>query len=946
MTKKIIGNLDVTNNITVKGNNIARSINDIQADVDGNVDINMFTKFEVDSIIGALPLTRLGTLDYLPLSVSGSYEGATNNHNYKIYPSVMESNGALVFLRPGTDGGTKGYYYSYWSNARESTNVNIVNTTWKYNPSILGSAAANEFIRSDQNVLFAKLTDGVNDPYMLILTNGTMNQAHHTGVKIPTSSLRGTPLYAFMGNTKIYIVCLSNMGGNSLYNGALEFYLYSINTTDVNAGVTTSFVDLTATNWSTTTIFDPFWTGATQTFTSTGIQVAPTTIEYVNNGVPNDNPAFIYCDSSIDRLHSPFLNGEMQGSISAAEDPLNDGKIRISMFGDARFSSTTISAISYDWAFSVDCNVNTKTAKTDQGATSTLDGAFPIAVHETSTAITATSMTGLSRSKVTGLTPLISLESLTQIVLKDGMCFSVGSSSIQHTYYRISRSSIQNYTNKYNDEIIRNRNTATPLINLNVKVINPTYGSAVGQNILAPQPLTRTKMLVDCAGTNNGTYFGKSKVASTFGADGYVYKSLTAGTISGFAPTTNRDYVGSDDKFICPISYVPTLASGNPVQVLGTSFVEDYKLSGFSTMNTTNYSTTGTITIENSLLVSIKNAAITLALGSTVGATIVRSKIVLYQVPSAIFQSIAFIYACSNTTVYSIPVTVDLTTTGSAITAATNIKLIDTFNGGYFTTVQNILSISNINWNTQPGLTIYDADDFVYISIGVPLGISDSSFTFFNMMTICGNINTRQVMTASVTNDYVKMVRSTTLSDQGSGKQFGVVPGVGFGLYDFNTNTDVQTKLIFTPTGTNLNHYLGNTPYVVAPKVVLSQQVAQNWNVYFTQEVPLMMSGNYFKMAPTVIDLTSVVADPSNKTFYISVIMKLGVPRYVISLSFTEDSNTQLAFGNITTNATGIASISTTKVSRLGTYRPATTNYQHAIPVSTGLPTGSGTRWQ
>lgn len=67
---------------------------------------------------------------------------------------------------------------------------------------------------------------------------------------------------------------------------------------------------------------------------------------------------------------------------------------------------------------------------------------------------------------------------------------------------------------------------------------------------------------------------------------------------------------------------------------------------------------------------------------------------------------------------------------------------------------------------------------------------------------------------------------------------------------------------------------------------------------------------------------------------------------YVISTETIDESLTSTYIGKIVTGTSGITSIDTEKVTRFLTYRPSTTKRGSAIPASTGVPSGSGTRWK
>jgi hypothetical protein len=163
-------------------------------------------------------------------------------------------------------------------------------------------------------------------------------------------------------------------------------------------------------------------------------------------------------------------------------------------------------------------------------------------------------------------------------------------------------------------------------------------------------------------------------------------------------------------------------------------------------------------------------------------------------------------------------------------------------------------------------------------------------------------------------------------------------PGVGFGYCPQNpTNSDNYTKITFIPTCTTMAQYAAWSA-IGAQRVLVSQDVAQGWNVYFTDNQPLIMNGKFFTMPITSINLTSIKANPASTTFYVYIVITAGVPAYVIQTTDQAESATVMFVGTIITGATSITATNMAKVTRIANYRATPTRGGSSIAVSVGTP--------
>jgi hypothetical protein len=111
--------------------------------------------------------------------------------------------------------------------------------------------------------------------------------------------------------------------------------------------------------------------------------------------------------------------------------------------------------------------------------------------------------------------------------------------------------------------------------------------------------------------------------------------------------------------------------------------------------------------------------------------------------------------------------------------------------------------------------------------------------------------------------------------------------------------------------------------------------------ITFTAGNPLLMAGQSFTLGAQTVSY----AAGTTTLFYVQ--LQNGVPTYVASQAEIPESNTNMYFGQLTSDATGnITSITLLPVSRLDTFRPSTTAKGSSIPVSGGTPdAASGLLW-
>jgi hypothetical protein len=110
------------------------------------------------------------------------------------------------------------------------------------------------------------------------------------------------------------------------------------------------------------------------------------------------------------------------------------------------------------------------------------------------------------------------------------------------------------------------------------------------------------------------------------------------------------------------------------------------------------------------------------------------------------------------------------------------------------------------------------------------------------------------------------------------------------------------------------------------------------WIISFTAEIPSMMAG-FDLPAPIInINLSSIDPSPANKLFFAYLKFDGSVLKYMISKTALAETSGRMFIGKIATGASGISTISFSRVTRLDTYRVSVVPVGSAIPVTPSSP--------
>lgn len=924
MSKKIIGDMAVSVNTTSFSKNTIRDINGVNADNTGKIDLPHYSKAEVDKIIRSLPISRVGSMDYLPLSINGSFEGATTDFVSKhILPCILEDDGTFVYLRPGTNGSTQGYYYGYVPNARTSDSLTPVLTNETYVPSFFTAnhKLINMVGTKASELLFMYTQNNTTDTYTIALTNGSLNQTQHQYCEF-NRSLLGImiPQYAHIVGDRIYIWGITS----TVQAGEFSVQLYTVLTSDIRAGSTASLTLISGITGN--TIYG-------DASNNNRIMIAP-----MNVSASTTNKPFIQLDSTTQANMYPQNS---DGLIQAAANSTNTS-IRVAIFHALSAQTALVGVNQSTWGLSFTYNISTKQYVLDK------PNAGPITVLANPD-IVVTNPYYVPMNRINGFPETAQGNVPTMYHTSDGTVFSTVARYITAPDHKIVRANISGFTNAYDALNLTTRSLSGQLI----KYVSPVYGSAVGENLLGATMLSPSRILLNCSGTDaDGDYFGfDQKVVADIGTSRtYTYNSVANGnTITGFAPQVNRQAI--DNPNYAYNGLVSLVNTDGTVSVFGTSFFEGIgkpEQNGLLDVNTMQFSEDIVKLQSSNLLTSLKN---TILSSVTYSGTIQSSTIILYYVPDSSYcKSIAVtsFKTDSNNTAYCVVSEVNTTLAVDVIgtVVQTTITAMSPTSNRISTVMNNNIDVLYGYLYRQAGLVVAKYSGFNYI--GIPAIVNFYTVTNANFRSFLGKVDSSSgLITGNLT-----MIASNYVSGPGGDNyEVGVIPNVGFGVYRYNANiTDYSTKLIFKNFGTTsaqmdaMLSNVGGTP--VETIVIASQDVAQGFIVYFTQPVPALLYGKYYELPVQSIDLTTIVANPANRTFYMYIeVDGNGDAKYTISTTLLSEELNRVYIGSIVTGATHITTIDSEKVTRFLTYRTSITKRGSAIPASSGNPSSTGTRW-
>jgi hypothetical protein len=882
--------------------------------------IGTFTIAESDALLnkiipqGILPISRFGSLDYLPVGVSGSFEGATTVkdtgtgaiNQREQYSFQLEDNGTLVFLRNGTNGSVLGAYYGYIAKAASTfVGAKIVVTGTRYRPPFLAIGQEVAYIYQGGTGVVAGRIMESNDTLgqaFIALTNGSLDAAGHTGVFLAaTEEAKLNVSECVIGKDYVYLLATPSPE-SAAFSNPVAYTLYRVKLADFGLGKTV--VPEAVTIGQSTGFLDAVFND-------------PAMIRFADVSDTNapGTPALVYHNNGT----AYFQGGRiMTGSgRMMTQSAFNADKtiMRTLCYWDGRYSAPGKGLQSMKFLLSFTFNILTGEAALDPACRQPLE--FTLAGDGT----IAMSTGGIRDT--TGILEGASLfdYSYRTYFTESGLFFTGTVSYSAANLDTLHRAQLSSFTSVFDA-------LQVPLVSRSSSLrisIPVSYGSECGDSFDSLRLLGDNQAMVYCRRSTGGQSLVKIRYAPSGApaAPNSTYKSVKFGTLSGYKPRTERvayPNLAEHDLFRGCINEV----DDNGTTCLGSVLSESFRQSRPININA-DFTTVGTVDCTLAQLQALKATII-----ATYGLQTVKTSSIELVIPQK-----------AGTIPYAVTMVVE-----------------EDYNRRFFITKVNLSS------RTGTIASMTDGGLILNYSIGINVGssvsystdnIRSSSIHMYEVpegFMVAGETLNLHALTSGSNYMAYRFFVNRDGSTQGAGggtagtsqvgTRYGAMPLLGLGnVYA----TDYYTKLIWRKVAKTKAEFL---TWVSAAEntsvVIVSQDVAEGWIVYFTDTVPVIISGRSFTLSNTSFDLSVLFpGNYTNKTFYVYVSVQVGVAQYRLSLTKLNESESVMWIGTIKTSASAITEIDIDKVTRLDTYRLSNVSRGSAIPVSSGLPSAAAT---
>lgn len=938
MTKKVGGKTKSQLAAAVRqaaDDHAARTGSAVHADTYSNVNIHSKESFEaVEKTLipkGNLPISRYGSQNYLPPGIQGSFEGGTTGLKFVATAVILEGDGTVVYLRNGTDGASQGVYYAFAEDASQRV-TSPIRTGRRYHPSWFPAGTkALGVIASSSSCIVGQLqnADGAPGDFFVAMTNGTYDDTKHTGGIIPAAHATEMVLNAaseifVAGDTVYHMSC-------SVTQGALVTQPYDILVWTMPK---TALANANGGNLTFTQVTDITTEGFSGvTYPAMDRMRFAAMIQSVD---ASDNPIVRRIGT---RWSSNIVFYYYTNTMVSAMDEAT-GVIRTKIYHQSRIVTTRDAPYS-PTGFSFTYNPVTKVAKLDPffvGRENTITDDVPIPTYSG---------------------PLFELFDWDKLAStgpykKDYAFDEAGNvwcmliSNLVDTL-TVQAGTVTNWTTKFAALEI-GKATITQKGALSIR---PSFGTAIGSSIYASQFVAADKLYLHADGVTKAGAYRRGIVSTTLVGDGsYVYDSVYRGTIRGYEPSPVRDFfadIGLDDaNYYTTVNEVSSdgsylLHTQRFVAIYGSASVLN-RLVGHKKINT-DFSLGAEVTCSEAALLSAGGQINTKLMAQGQPRTNAFCVELIIPIGNGVPPFISMLGWTETGNMYVLICQVSLTR--DAAGNVTNITA-GTPEAPYFvysTGTTTGISMGTQHLNNVGPVAMYDNGSDVLIGISQPAymlvpGGSPQASIAFRWNKAEGKFVCRP--------NYSQ--RTFNVFSGGTGRHFVAHSVLGFG-FCWNTQgeggySDETTKLNFQPIGTTaaeLDAWDGQSASPVETWVCLaSQKPAEGWVLYFSEETPVVINGNYYILPVGNIDLRTIIADAANRTFYVYVRVVSGVAQYVVQTGQTAESATNMLVGTVTTDATRIVAINAEKVTRIVNARISITARGSAIPVSTGLPRQTG----
>ncbi|QNR51836.1 minor tail protein [Xanthomonas phage Xoo-sp14] len=899
--------------------------------------VNAYSKAELDTMltgrvpVGVLPISRYGALNFLPVGVSGSYEGAIAPTDNLHVAMNIEDDGTLVMLRAGTDGGTKGIYYSYVLDPlNQAVQMAIRVTSRRYAPAFLAGAGryADMLFRSNRDVIFGRSNNASGDvAVFLAMAGGTFDDSAHIGAHIPTNMLPAEWFDVDSGYNcsrvdvtylagRIYF--LNPRGSNA--DGA-SISVYSIAESQVRAGNITEV--RTETDWDVTDLYGTRRTNQpTIRMTQVGTSADASKLPLIQWETPDSSTI------SITMIRSPAnragIHGAMEDGVYHANYE-NQFQFNWNPPGQASRSTWNV----WVWTFKIDF-INKKVSPIEVlGQTSP-----PVAPMKVTTNGANIVFSGPLNARVRGSVSDRGTDYL--------FTYERQANGTVVPCYMLSQ---MNWWGSYSHQLVRRKFAGTAKISalldptqdtpqsssLSVS-FSPQFGGAFGRRFGAPIFLGNNKVMVHCEGNS---LTGRWQEHMAYGDVGYetsfTYPSLDFGTLQGSIPRAYRLELGELRVGLSELTYMmmteTKLSNLNQFTVDQVSLVHGQRNLIYRGINS-DLTYTHTLAITEAFFDSVRaqmKAKVIAAFNPPLTAN-EADFTVEWMIPRTGPAMVAATYLQDNARVSTAMILAEPNTKNGTITGITwdDASLINV------ATDSNVTGISmNLSTQRRAGaMAMIESDNYWFLSGHGGRHVQRNGSSGYPTWRWALNKATRKFEKVGV-----------SVSDVSNGVSKRVfIPGKGMCITRCNSGYDSFSKVTYTIEGDTEAELYNLTTKNPTNLVLLSMLKPAQWNVSFTEPTDVILSGRKYVLEPVTIFLNEIDPAPANKTFYVYVRLVAGQLQYVIQLAEVPESAINMFIGTIVTGASSITSLNINKVTRIGNYRPSATAIGSGISVSGGAP--------
>lgn len=890
--------------------------------------LTAFEQYEKNVIHqGILPVSRYGNLTYLEPGVMGSYEGSGRWNQAEQRLCCLEPDGTLIRIRPGTNGISLGVYYDYAIKPFASPSLTkFVNTNVVYHPAALGRQWKPYYLRRSMTaaVIWGACYDidklpSITGRDFIAITGDTLDHTKHiTAFLNTTYDMRGKRR-RFTDEARISLigdkVWIFDFVNGYAANEPFGFVCGYVSRKDI---IDKDEVSFTMLQGPITTRGGPLGTQVDEY-----IKLTPT--QSSRNAA--DNPMYLQ-----DELTSYNIYWSRSKWWFDSDD---GGKTLYAIASITSWVSTSGVGTyrSSNYRFKID--TETKVAE------------FPDDIRT----VHAYCRNGnVSDLVIEGGGAIWDFDSTLQCgtssyAHNSGGCYIFADgTTVSDTSQSSLNAGRQYILGRFTDTSIKNlwKTRRAGFISYGPRPDKTAFGSKAMNSLIRPMWLGDNKYTTI---TVNGDGDEERVRFDAVGKTDYDYKIINVGTFKGYQPS-NKRYESKQSVPFAPMSYFDgkTLRlyggvglslndiGNQPVMYNQDMLAADDRVVRFDRVEVESKT--------KSFIESIKNQLKTKAAGAD---NAVWFSATIYSNPDPKIPLLATItYRFEDGIVPGRTNWATITTvarhTGSREGLVTG-WVYDKDNWVFYHSNSTAASNGNYNYHYCPGALLYKKPDGTGYIHAIGGYYTTPSVSNTNLPFQCLLFD----------NDF-KIVPG---SDMGItiGANTGIVYTYPFLSHDYGfclmndpiSSNAKGTNLVFRAIGKTTEEYMaGKNGGQLDNYVLVSQEVEKGWNVYFTEETPVILNGREFIIPNTSIDLRTVKANPANTTFWVYVEQEGDGCEYKIYTEGKPATWKRMYIGYITTSDNQIKNININKRSRLGIYQLSDRKAGTSIPVSTGHPFKNG----